>query len=96
MILPATLKGVDYIEAAKRLGIIYACVPASLPAQSLADRLEDTGAKVLFIEGQSGLALGNEVVSNFYSVSKILDWSRDSRELRLALAGHVAVSSAFL
>ena len=55
MILPTTLEAVYHIEAAKRLGIIYACMPASLPAQSLADRVEDTGAKVLFVEGPSGL-----------------------------------------
>ena len=42
MILPTTLEGIYVIEACKRLGIIYACVPSSLPAQSLADRVEDT------------------------------------------------------
>ena len=39
LILAPTLEGVYWIEAAKRLGIIYACVPSTLPAQSLADRI---------------------------------------------------------
>ena len=77
LILPTTVEAVHYIEAAKRLGIIYACVPASLPAQSLADRVEDTGAKVLFVEGPSGVELGNEVLFDFYSVSRLLGASPD-------------------
>ena len=53
LILPATLDGLYCIEAAKRLGIIYACIPPTLPAQSLADRVEDTRAKLLVVSGQS-------------------------------------------
>ena len=59
------------IEAAKRLGIIYACVPSALPAQSLADRVEDTGASLLVVDESGGNALGSEVTAEFYSATEL-------------------------
>ncbi len=73
MILPTTLEGIYVIEACKRLGIIYACMPPSLPAQSLADRIEDTGAKLLIVSGNSGSSLGTQVTSDYYSVFDLLN-----------------------
>ena len=91
------------IEACKRLGIIYACVPSSLPAQSLADRVEDTGAKILVVSGQSGLALGNQVLTDFYRAADLLLWINDLKlnelqvqRFKAALAGHITVSSDYL
>ena len=103
MILPTTLEGIYVIEACKRLGIIYACVPSSLPAQSLADRVEDTGAKILVVSGQAGLALGNQVLTDFYRAADLLIWINDLKlnelqvhRFKAALAGHITVSSDYL
>ena len=37
LVLPTGLSGLYWIEAAKRLAIIYVCLPTNLPVQSVAD-----------------------------------------------------------
>jgi len=78
-------------------------VPSSLPAQSLADRVEDTGAKILVVSGQAGLALGNQVLTEFYRAADLLLWINDLKlnelqvhRFKAALAGHITVSSDYL
>lgn len=45
--MPNILDQIFYIEAAKRLGVIYTCVFGGFSARTLSDRIEDSGAKVL-------------------------------------------------
>lgn len=44
--MPNILEQIFFIEAAKRLGIIYTCVTGGLSAKTLRDRIVDSGAKV--------------------------------------------------
>ncbi|EGB04322.1 hypothetical protein AURANDRAFT_67302 [Aureococcus anophagefferens] len=64
--LPSNFRAMTWIEAAKRSGVVYACMPAGLPCQSLADRLHDTGAKSLFVRGSEGLAIARQAISRFF------------------------------
>lgn len=45
--MPNILEQIFYIEAAKRLGIIYTCVFGGFSAKTLSDRIHDSGAKVI-------------------------------------------------
>lgn len=45
--MPNILEQIYFIEAAKRLGIIYVCVFGGFSAKTLSDRIEDAGAKVV-------------------------------------------------
>lgn len=45
--MPNILEQIYYIEAAKRLGIIYTCVFGGYSAKTLSDRIHDAGAKVV-------------------------------------------------
>jgi len=71
--LSTRLPGIYWIEAAKRLGIIYTCVPANLPAQLLADRCADVCARVLVVCGESGEALAESVLDNYHTRAAILE-----------------------
>ena len=48
-------------------------MPPALPAQSLADRVVDTCASVLFVEGLDGINLARELQSEFYSVDAVTE-----------------------
>ena len=82
-----------WIEAAKRLGIVYVCMPPSLPAQPIADRMHDTMAKAIFVAGAAGLDVAQTASNEYFGVAALLDHV-SLEGVREILAGYVAVSSA--
>eukprot|EP00325_Prymnesiales_sp_UTEX-LB-985_P004252 CAMPEP_0174712318 /NCGR_PEP_ID=MMETSP1094-20130205/13360_1 /TAXON_ID=156173 /ORGANISM="Chrysochromulina brevifilum, Strain UTEX LB 985" /LENGTH=58 /DNA_ID=CAMNT_0015911379 /DNA_START=54 /DNA_END=227 /DNA_ORIENTATION=- len=47
MLLPHCIEQVCWIEAAKRIGAVYTCLPESISIASLASRLFDASAQLV-------------------------------------------------
>lgn len=87
--MPNCLEQIYLIQAAKRLGVIYTCVFAGLSSSTLADRLADCGAKVLFTANgmtSSGAAIS---VARDFALPACSDYL-NSYEIRKSVDEHGA------
>ena len=79
LLLPHCIEHLCWIEAAKRLGVIYVCLPESISMSMLAGRLFDTSAKLVItsaakssIEGTSHRAMVAHAVMEYVSIDAAL------------------------
>ena len=79
MMLPHCVEQMCWIQAAKRLGVIYTCLPESISVASLAGRIFDTSAKLIItstakssVESTSHKALVSHAVMDYVSMEAVL------------------------